>query len=462
MKHLWQRIFAYSLVLIVASQAAMLLLHSYSVDRDAVRRFAIENITTLAGSLEGRGPATCETIVALYNQRSNRVWVVDSDGRVLNGVPNKKLYPLDDQITTAHWSRGNINMWETSYKEAQFLVTVPVKLRHADATIYMLFRSPQKPGIWNLFLQGLVALTLIGGILAWWMSRRVSRPLRMLRTEVMDIAAGDLDKRVTVSGQDEISDVALAVNHMAANLARNIRGMRELVANVSHELRSPLARMQVSLALLEENLQRAGGKGDLDKVASKAALLQEELDHMEKLIGTTLLSSKLDLQAEQPMTNMVAFSDLCAEMSRRAAPLFTRNEQIFSTDIAPEISFLGDETLLCNLVSNLLDNAGKYTEKDGSVTLRLFSREGEARLEVENTHEPLAEEKLEHLFDPFYRAGIATGSGVGLGLSLVKKITELHGGTARAGNTDGGFCFYLSFPLERPGKTVRAAVQQAR
>jgi two-component system sensor histidine kinase CpxA len=224
------------------------------------------------------------------------------------------------------------------------------------------------------------------------MARRVSNPLKSLRGEVMEIAGGNLEKRVTVNGKDEITDVAVAVNHMADNLAKHIRSMRELVANISHEMRSPLARMQVSLAMLEEDT--AGNKA----AASRTALLAEELAHMNKLIGATLLSSKLDLQGEREMTETVAFSELCEEMCRRHAPVFAGKNMAFTHTVQKGLSFAGDETLLTTLVSNLLDNAAKYTEpgkneqggheSGGHLSLKLSEFDGKALLEVKNTHAP--------------------------------------------------------------------------
>lgn len=293
-----------------------------------------------------------------------------------------------------------------------------------------------------MFFQGIIVLSFIGVVLAFWMARRVSNPLRTLRGEVMEIAGGNLEKRVTVNGKDEITDVAVAVNHMADNLAKHIRSMKELVANISHEMRSPLARMQVTLAMLEEDTAQ-------DKAAaSRVALLGEELSHMNKLIGATLLSSKLDLQNTRELTEKVAFSELCAEMCRRHTPVFTGKNVKFSHSVQENLTFTGDETLLATLVSNLLDNAAKYTEAGGQVFLRLVKFDDKALLEVENTHQPLPEPLLAHIFDPFYRGNtIATGTGVGLGLSLVEKIAALHHGTAMAFNTETGVVFSVAFPL---------------
>ena len=179
--------------------------------------------------------------------------------------------------------------------------------------------------------------------------------------------------------------------------------------------------------------------------------MREELGHMNKLIGATLLASKLDLQRKEALTEPVAFAELCEAMCQRQEPTFAERGILFAPSIESSVVFPGDETLLSQLVSNLLDNAAKYTAADGSVALRLLTDNGDAVLEVENTHEPLAENVLEHIFEPFYRGGIATGNGVGLGLSLVSKIAARHNGSASVANTRTGVRFAVRIPLRRDG-----------
>ena len=459
MRHLWQRIFAYTLVLIVLSQCAVFLLHAYSVDKEQAKRFITDHTRSMASALDGLNISSASAVAQVFNRKFNRVWIEDKDGNILGGNASE----AGRAITARLWGLplSEFTLLEHDGGEVRYVTVTPIKLQGATAPreaeqgalsspqrftegarLCMSFSPPKRPDRWTMFFQGIIVLSFIGVVLAFWMARRVSNPLRTLRGEVMEIAGGNLEKRVTVNGKDEITDVAVAVNHMADNLAKHIRSMKELVANISHEMRSPLARMQVTLAMLEEDTAQ-------DKAAaSRVALLGEELSHMNKLIGATLLSSKLDLQNTRELTEKVAFSELCAEMCRRHTPVFTGKNVKFSHSVQENLTFTGDETLLATLVSNLLDNAAKYTEAGGQVFLRLVKFDDKALLEVENTHQPLPEPLLAHIFDPFYRGNtIATGTGVGLGLSLVEKIAALHHGTAMAFNTETGVVFSVAFPL---------------
>lgn len=478
MRHLWQRIFAYSLVLIVLSQSAVFLLHTYSVDKEQSKRFITDHSRSMASALDGLNISSASAVARVFNRKYNRVWIEDKDGNILGGNASEE----GRAVTAKLWGLplAEFALLEHDGGEIRYVTVAPITLQgvvapHADrpqadpkglfplqesradmeqtevssvqrltkeARLCMSFSPPKRPDRWTMFFQGIIILSFIGVLLAFWMARRVSKPLRALRGEVMEIAGGNLEKHVTVTGKDEITDVAVAVNHMADNLAKHIRSMRELVANISHEMRSPLARMQVSLAMLEEDMEKNSA------AASRVTLLDEELSHMNKLIGATLLSSKLDLQSTKELTEKVAFSELCTEMCRRHSPVFADKNVQFSHSVHEDISFAGDETLLATLVSNLLDNAAKYTETGGHVALRLTQLDNKALLEVENTHQPLPETLLAHIFDPFYRGNtIATGSGVGLGLSLVEKIAALHHGNVVAVNTETGAMFVVTFPL---------------
>ena len=440
MRHLWQRIFTYAIVLVIVSQAAALFLHRYSVSRDEAQGFITEYTISLAASVEDSNATTADAILRIFNRKRNRAWIEDRSGGVIAGmIPND----IQAGAIVREIPDNGLIIREAENLDGWYVVSIPVSLEEGRAKLFMLFGPPRYPAMWTIFMQGLLFVSIIGLLLAFWMARRVSRPLRTLRDEVLVIAGGNLESRVSVEGHDEITDVAKAVNQMANSLAKHIRSMRELVANISHEMRSPLARVQVSLALLEEDIAKES------KAANRLALIHEELAHMNKLIGATLLTSKLDLQSSAKPEGIVVFSGLCADACRRHTPFFNGTGIQFSNAIQEDINLYGDETLLTTLVSNLLDNAAKYTTPEGTVFLRLYTKSNEAILEVENCHNPLPDDVLDHLFEPFYRGGIATGNGVGLGLSLVRKIALLHGGDVTVQNIDGKIRFTTRFPLEK-------------
>ncbi len=474
MKRLWQKIFAFTLVLVVVSQVTVLLLHR-SVSSDETKVYVAASASAIVNALEGQSLETAAVVANLFSRRGERrVWIESPDRRLLAGERPKTAIS-ENMDSGVPWKNSTLSIVDTGKGRARFIVSSPLKLKDGTVKLFASFGEPRRRHLWDMFYRGLIALTVICAMLAFWIAWRVSKPLRILRNEVLGIAAGNLDNKVTVKGQGEIPDVALAVNQMASSLSRHIRGMKELVANISHELRSPLARITVSVAIIEEHLaklqemraehlalltslgvrEKVPGSDNINAQTDPITQAErhlvrviEELEHMDGLIGTTLLSSKLDLQDKQPLTGRVDFSSLCSEMCRRQEILMQKRRLGFHAGIQSNVAITGDESLLCNLVSNLLDNAVKYTVEGGQVSVRLHAGDLQAVLEVENTHAPLSEETIEHIFEPFHRGGLAAGKGAGLGLHLVRQITHRHQGQVSAQNTPAGFCFTVRLPMK--------------
>lgn len=181
--------------------------------------------------------------------------------------------------------------------------------------------------------------------------------------------------------------------------------------------------------------------------------MQKEIDHMERLIGSSLLTNKLALLQQEVQLVPVALSELCTEMIRRHEPLMHSKGISVTRTIQSDLWVKGDESLLCMVLSNLLDNATKYTDEGGEVRCALCLEQKMIRFTVENSHEPIAKEDLAAIFDPFYR-GLGTGydDGVGLGLALVEKIVTIHKGSVTAKNSETGLLFTIQLTsVERPG-----------
>jgi signal transduction histidine kinase len=177
-------------------------------------------------------------------------------------------------------------------------------------------------------------------------------------------------------------------------------------------------------------------------------LIHEEIARLDSLIGSSLLSSKLDLQRNLVLFP-VEFSALCLEACQRHAALMEKRGFNFEQDIQPGLWVRGDEATLCIVVDNLLDNALKYTEAGGRVRIAVTTDKDDVLLTVENSHMPMPEDWLTGIFAPFCRGNITTenSEGSGFGLYLVEKITALHHGRVFAGNSQQGICLTVSLKL---------------
>ncbi|CAK7003020.1 MAG: Adaptive-response sensory-kinase SasA [Desulfovibrio sp.] len=458
---LWQRIFVYTIALIIISQVLAFFLHN-AVALGDLRRFFASTTTALLTEIQGEPLDAALTQARVFSVgKQQQLWLTNTDGSALPGqkFSRKDLEALGIRES---WDEDGLTLVEVE-KHPRFWIVAPIRLQEGEYTAYMAFGPPPGPLRHGFLFQLFAPVLLVSSALALWISWRVSRPLRKLRDEVREMSETGPENKVTAAGYDEIAEVGQAINTMADELARTLRGMRALIANISHELRSPLARANLALGILEESLppeyvtfpeERNGSEDGEDETAANKRLsvkyltaLQEELTHMETLIGTTLLTQRLETQQESVSVGILDFSSLCEKAWNRYNPMFGRNNLAAAGSIEPGLKVSGNATLLAQLLANLLDNALKYTDTGGEVRFSLQQKHGKCLLHVENSHAKLNEATLDHIFDPFYRIDQATGTGVGLGLALVQKTVLLHGGEIMAVPTDIGLCICMQLPL---------------
>ncbi len=273
----------------------------------------------------------------------------------------------------------------------------------------------QMPGpiwqpVWGAFkFLALVAVAV--GLAAHPVVRRLTRRLERLRSGVESWGTGRLSQRVAVEGRDEIAAVAQSFNAAAARVEALVGAHKTLLANASHELRSPLARLRLAIEMRNE------------------AEMERSFGELDMLIEEILLASRLD-HAERPTrSESVDLLALAAEEAARGAAILE----------GKPATLPGDPVLLRRLLRNLLDNAGRH----GAPPIELeisTAGDGTIRLAVHDRGGGIATTEHERVFEPFYRpAGTGESAGSwGLGLSLVKQIAERHGGSARCTQRPGG------------------------
>lgn len=282
-------------------------------------------------------------------------------------------------------------------------------------------------------LLGVLGATFAG----WAVARNGLRPVRRLTEAAEDIARTEKLDPIEVEGNDEISRLASAFNAMLAALSASRDRQRQLVADAGHELRTPLTSLRTNLDLLVQ----ADHRGGLSESA-RAELLADVKFQIEEL--TTLIGDLTELARDEPLrvtvepVDLVEIVDHAVERVRRRAPGLE-----FDVRTSPWW-VTGESAALERAVTNLLDNAAKWSPPLGKVTVEL--RDG--TLLVADEGEGIAEEDLPHVFDRFYRAAESrTMPGSGLGLAIVRQVAERHGGSVRAGRSEaGGAAFWFSVP----------------
>jgi signal transduction histidine kinase len=269
---------------------------------------------------------------------------------------------------------------------------------------------------WLLFTLGMSAIWFASGRVA----RRLAAPLDELTAVVQKIGSGDLKARTQLGcyQPDEIGVVAEAVNDMAARIEKQMSDQRELLATVSHEMRTPLARVRIISEIAREAGATPKTFDDLDR----------EVVEMDSLVGDLLASSRVEFG--QFSKRALSLRDVCSQAVERAG-------------IAPEALRLvgehdgleADPTLLHRALANLFDNAKKHAT--GADAFEVTTTGSRVRFEVMDRG-PGIRGDVDSLFRKFTRGAQGTDSGLGLGLALVKRIAEAHGGQVFAKNREGG------------------------
>jgi signal transduction histidine kinase len=285
----------------------------------------------------------------------------------------------------------------------------------------------------------LLALFLAVAAGAYPVVRRLTRRLEGLKQGVQRFGEGALGQRVDASGRDEVAAVAASFNQAAERIEALVNSHKSLLANASHELRSPLARMKMALSLMEDE---ATGATQRERLAVE---LRTNIGELDALVEEVLLASRLDAQAAAFTPQPV---DVIALAAEEAAQVGAEVQAGSGRLVVP-----GDERLLRRALRNLLENARRYG--GGEITLLAQSQAGRAELRVCDRGPGVPSELRERIFEPFFRLpGHAEyEGGVGLGLALVKQIAQRHGGTVRCEPRDpvdpangGGSCFVLNLP----------------
>lgn len=321
--------------------------------------------------------------------------------------------------------------------------TAPVSPDH----LHDLFRS--------FLLAGVGAVVAASGI-AFLLARRITRPIQRMVVATRRIAAGDYQQRVPVDTQDEMGQLAQALNEMAAGLEQVERLRRELVANVAHELRTPLTGLEGYLEGL--------GDGVFDPTPETLARMRAETARLRRLVEDLTALSQLESGRWRLERRPVQVARVVEETVAVLRPQFERVGIGLDVRVAEGLPpVLGDADRLGQVLTNLLANALRFTPPGGRVTIELRGEHETVRLAVSDTGIGIAPEDLPHVFERFYRAdrarAQATG-GSGIGLAIVKHIAEAHGGAVVVWSALGqGSRFEVRLPV---GVTAGVATQRRR
>lgn len=437
MSKLYWRIFlAFWAVLIVTTVITVAVNAIAFRDQEASTRF--ESVRALLDAVS----AQAQRVLADEGEEGLRAWlrsrqrdpaippllVVGPDGEELLGrpLPPRGLGP---------------GQWRGLEVQERLMRRLTRELRDPEGRRYVLILAGRQPrfGGWFLrrqarFLYPLV-LVLVSGVACLLLARYLVRPIQAFRAAGQRIAAGDLGARIeprVARRPDEFGALAEDFDHMAERIQQLVESQQRLLRDVSHELRSPLARLQAAVDLIRQD-SASDPMVNLDRIEKESGKLND-------MIGQILAFARLNTQSSVNR-EPVAISDLVARVVEDARyEGQSRGRQVaFEPDPSAEVSV--DEGLIHSAVENVVRNALQHSQAQSWVVVRAGDSDG-ARITVSDDGPGVAEADLQHLFEPFYTGPTSNSgqaSGAGIGLAIAHRAVALHGGriTARNGETGG-------------------------
>ncbi|MDR8391218.1 HAMP domain-containing histidine kinase [Aliifodinibius sp. S!AR15-10] len=298
-------------------------------------------------------------------------------------------------------------------------------------------------------------ILLVTGIAGLIIFAFLTRRLRKMTGIISKFDQGDLDQRVPVNSDDEIGRLAKSFNSMADTLQENMKELkktdqlrRELIANVSHDLRSPLASIQgylETILLKESTLSHEKRRKYLEIILKNTFGLRQLVEELFEL-------SKLDTKQVEPEVEPFSISDLIQDVALKfEQQADDKGIQIVAENASGLPLVKGDIALIERVLSNLIENSIQYSEEGGIIRLELKQEGAAVQVQVKDTGAGISEDDLPHIFDRFYRAEKSRSrseEGTGLGLAIAKKIMELHGKEIQAQNRNGQGAVF-TFELDR-------------
>ncbi len=347
------------------------------------------------------------------------------------------------RILTVSRSREDWDSWCAAavVSDAQVLGCV-VMVTPADTLMRTLYQLQDR----TILIFGVIAV--ISLLFSFVFARVITRPLQELNRGIRHMARGEFSSRVPVRGSREMRQLAEAFNSMSGRLEILDQSRNQFVSNASHELKTPLATMKIMIESLiyqpemDRNL-RTEFLTDIDR----------EIDRLSAVVSDLLTLVKMDSGDVKLNLESLSLAQICRETEHRLLPIVTKKKQTLALTVQDPCDMAGDRSKLTQVVYNLVENAVKYTQEGGKITIALRRDGHTGILAVSDNGPGIARENLPHLFDRFYRVDKARSresGGTGLGLSIVRQLVLLHDGSIRVESEEGsGTSFIVELPLQR-------------
>ncbi len=408
-------------------------------------------------------------------QASDVLVIIDSGGKVLayqGAVTEKNVIDL---VKNAQAAQQQANVSHAEPQISWFQEWKGVSSPGAGAVLtshYFFILKPVSAGMRSGFiilgnpfdpygLNDRLLFTLVIGVLltlavamggGLWLADRAMRPVHTITNTARTISETDLNRRLNITGRDELAELANTFDAMLARLQTAFERQRQFVADASHELRTPLTIVNL------ESSRALASRRTVDEYQRVLGVIRSENEFMSHLVNDLLTLARMDSGQMGMEMNRVDLSDISLEAVERLASLAERKNVRLETGDLPELTIDGDKRYLLQMLSNLIENGIKYTSGDDKKVRVDTGQDGNSVwVRVSDSGEGIPPEHLPHLFNRFYRVDKARSrddnnetGGSGLGLAIVDWIARAHGGEVRVESVPGeGTAFEVHFKISR-------------
>ncbi len=457
MRSLFLKIFLWfwlaSILIIVSTFVLLSLLEPFGpVQEDGRRIRRMANFgRTAVEILEQEGPRALQKFIQRREQRRGRhIFLFDEN---LKPVTGKRPAPDVRELAGRARESG-----ATEFQRSDKKLLLAQTIYGADNYYIMVGELPHRrhgPPLSRILSSRFMSLRLlvifiVASIFCSWLAWYLASPARKLRTATRKFASGDLKARVGQSlggRKDELADLGSDFDLMAEQIESLITSQNRLLRDISHELRSPLTRLNVALELAR---QRSGKEAE-----ESLNRIELESERLNKLIGQLSTLTRLESSSEIIDKKTLDLSSLVRAISDDADFEAGSSNRSIKTELSKDIMVSGSEELLGRAIENVIRNAVRYTDEGTGVEISLQRRQSDAAefavLTVRDHGPGVPEEALADLFNPFYRVAESRdrrSGGMGIGLAITDRAVRLHGGEARAENApNGGLIIRIELPV---------------
>jgi len=389
-------------------------------------RFDEMQLESARNTLQGSGAAA----LASYLDKLDRIfggshYLLDATGKdVVSGVDRSAMLPAAPAIKSR---TGIHNHWEITH-------------RSQDGKYWFAAEGQTRPPrIWS-FLPYYFLVIGATGILCWIAAAGVISPIRKIATSIALFGQGHLNVRVETERDDEIGQLGRSFNEMAERLERLITSERRLLSDISHELRSPLARLKFAMKLARSSNDPAAAIERIERDVNRIASLVSDIVEINIVEDDPAMEAKQELCIRDIIGEVV--QDASVEAQARGCAIAVRGDVCGAVHGNPE--------LLRRAVENVLRNAIRYSPEGATIELSLNEDEKTARITIRDHGPGVPDGAIGRIFDPFFRVEEArntNGGGSGLGLSIAKRAICLHRGTIVAENATPGLRVTIAIPV---------------